>query len=508
MDLPSSLASTQGSNRRLPPDGIEPHVIVSDYRRGSPLHHRCSSPAAARPMAMVLPPSSIMSASTSSAQQEQHPIKEPTQILDHDMEKDESTNQPDISSPKTQHTIDAPIEDTIKKDLTPDQVRDHLKNLIRQELNFIESICPKLGKHKEHIEKEVKDASNLFERLTREACQLKELKDLKKIVTKLKLQIPSKYRTYGLTDQQKEQQKDADKKGILSTNLQKIMPRLHNKLFHESPFCKTIQQRYDELRRELKLCLLCFSVFPENALISRRLMVYWWIGEGFVPLEDDLTVGRTEEDYANDFFRELMDKDFIEPVSKWHGRYVAICKMHPMVRAAIIMIADKVNFFDFDEYGNPKDFGKFDEIESPDEIPENYPLGDPRELFDFYDEYLDETQEPIQFSDLNGDPTPFAVYPQNKDQLPPEDRDGKAIDTSKKYYYYRKKKIVTRSYKVCLMGSGLSKPIPWEKLHSLFNVKDDILEVKPEWFIRMKNANMVFLGRWQSSAAHHIEGLP
>ncbi|CAI9270131.1 unnamed protein product [Lactuca saligna] len=454
-----------------------------------------------------------MITSTSSTHEEQNTITETTKTLEQDVKKDDSANQPDsISSPKSQYATDAPKDVSTEKDIfnnepTGDQVRKHLMNLIDQEIHFIQNICPKLGTHKDHIMKEVEEASEMFAKLTAENCQLKELKDLKKTVTKLKLQIPAKYRTHDVTDQQKDQQYNVDKKGIISNNLQKIMPRLHNKLFHDSSFCKTIQQRYDKLSRELKLCLLCFSVFPENALISRRLMVYWWIGEGFVPQEDDLIVGKTQEDHANGFFKDLMDKEFIEPIiSKSYDRNVAICKMHPMIRAAIIMIADKVNFLDFDDYGNPKDFGKFDEIDTPYEIPINYPLGDPREFFDFYDKNYKETKDAIDLVDSHGDPTPFYVYPDNTNQLHGEDQSRiKENDKHKKYYFYRKKKIITRSYKVCLMGSGLSKGISWEKLHLLFNVKDDILEFKPEWFIRMKNVNMVFLGRWQSSAAHHIE---
>ncbi|KAI3742954.1 hypothetical protein L1987_60653 [Smallanthus sonchifolius] len=243
-------------------------------------------------------------------------------------------------------------------------------------------------------------------------------------------------------------------------------------------------------------------------------MVYWWIGEGLTPQEEDLDGGKTAEDCANEFFKELMDKDFIEPaVSKSDNRYVAFCKMHPMVRASLVMIADKVMFFDFDEYGNPKDFGKFDEIVSPEDLPEIYPLGDQKDLFEFFDEKGQNISNPIEIFDSKRNRYQFAALDQElsdgKDddtkKKPLVDREGKKIDTTKKYYLYRKKPITVKSFKVCLMGSGLSKGITWEKLHILFNVKDDMLEFKPEWFLRMKNINVVFLGRWQKWPAHHIE---
>ncbi|KAD4585538.1 hypothetical protein E3N88_23139 [Mikania micrantha] len=234
-------------------------------------------------------------------------------------------------------------------------------------------------------------------------------------------------------------------------------------------------------------------------------MVYWWIGEGFILL-DDLESNKTVEDCANDIFNELIDKDFIEPDSKSYGRHVANCKMHPMVRAALVMIADKVNFFDFDRFGDPKDFGKHDEIESPEDLSRFYPLGDPREFFDFFDERKTSISENIEFTDPNGNPNQFAAldHGSNLDEIP-LDRNGKPIDTSKKLYFYYRKNITIKSYKVCLVGSGLSKGITWEKLQMLFNVKEKILEFKPKWFLRMKNINVIFLGKWQSSAAHHIE---
>ncbi|KAI3676692.1 hypothetical protein L1987_86305 [Smallanthus sonchifolius] len=375
-------------------------------------------------------------------------------------------------------------------------------------------ICPRLTYHERNIKKEAEKADKEYHKLLGEPCEIKDLKELKKTVTKLKIQIPARYRTSDKSDKQKKLDTGIEDTKI-EPKLQKKMPLLQHKLFHQSSFCRTIQLQFNKLSCQLKLCLLCFTVFPENAIISRRSMVYWWIGEGLTPHEDDLDGENTAEDYANEFFKKLMDNDFIEPVvPKSDHRYVAFCKMHPMVRAALVMIADKIKFFDFDEYGNPKDFGKFDEIVSPEDLPERYPLGDQKEFFEFYDKNRKKISEPIEISDEKGNRYQFA--PLDQDQLNDVkdddtnkktivDREGMPIDTTKKYYFYRKKPFTTMSFKVCLMGSGLSKGLTWEKLHMLFNVKDDMLEFKPEWFSRMNNINVVFLGRWQKWLAHHIE---
>ncbi|XP_076893751.1 uncharacterized protein LOC143545824 [Bidens hawaiensis] len=379
--------------------------------------------------------------------------------------------------------------------------RMHLQNLIDQELKIVQRIYPKLGEHEKKIKEDAKIASDRFKKLKTEMCDLRELKDLKKMVTKLKLQIPARYMSYDENDKQKDQQSDAGNRDNIPIWLQKKMPRLHDKLFNESPICKDIHLRFNNLRRELKLCLLCFSVFPEKEIISRRSMIYWWIGEGLIPITQEYGV----EECANRFFEELMDNGFIEPVSRSYGRYVPTCKMNPMVHAALVMIADKVNFFDFDKYGNPKNLGKFDEIESPEDLPLVHPLGEPREFFDFYNKKRELIiSETINFVDLNGNLCEFAALPQDPGADPVK-RDGKPFVEGRKHYLYRKRKITTKSHKVCLVGSGLSKGIPWENLHMLFNVNDIILEFKTEWFLRMKNINILFIGRWHSSAAHHIE---
>ncbi|GKC67623.1 hypothetical protein Tco_1100221 [Tanacetum coccineum] len=106
--------------------------------------------------------------------------------------------------------------------------------------------------------------------------------------------------------------------------------------------------------------------------------------------------------------------------------------------------------------GDPKDFGEFDEIESPEEIPDIYPIGDPREFFDFYDVNYKPTTKTIEFADQIGNPTKFAVLPPSEElyrKETPVDSNGNLL--------YNKRITSFRS-------------ITWEKLHMLFNVKDDV----------------------------------
>ncbi|KAI6703857.1 hypothetical protein NL676_012993 [Syzygium grande] len=74
-----------------------------------------------------------------------------------------------------------------------------------------------------------------------------------------------------------------------------------------------------------KLCLMCFTVFPENAVLRKRLLVNWWIGEGLVD---------PGEARVDDIFKELIAKGFVEPVLK--KRKVIGFKMDPLVRACLV----------------------------------------------------------------------------------------------------------------------------------------------------------------------------
>ncbi|XP_058202787.1 disease resistance RPP13-like protein 4 [Rhododendron vialii] len=71
---------------------------------------------------------------------------------------------------------------------------------------------------------------------------------------------------------------------------------------------------YAGLGDKQKVCLLCFSAFPEKEIIKKTFMFYWWTGEGFVaPVKG---TEKTAEELANDVFSELMAKGFIEPISE------------------------------------------------------------------------------------------------------------------------------------------------------------------------------------------------
>jgi len=116
----------------------------------------------------------------------------------------------------------------------------------------------------------------------------------------------------------------------------------------ESSTMSNLQLSYDNLDLQLKLCLLCFSIFPENSIISKRAMIHWWIGEGLVAA----TRSQTAEDVRKECFEKLIAREMVEPV--YHKRRYAVnqCKLHPWIRRMLITVARQARFFEFDSNGN------------------------------------------------------------------------------------------------------------------------------------------------------------
>lgn len=118
-----------------------------------------------------------------------------------------------------------------------------------------------------------------------------------------------------------------------------------------------IQDVYNDLDLPSKLCFLCFSVFPENAIIKKKVLFHWWIGEGFLEYpfsSNNCEDNKTVEERAKGFFKQFIAKGVVEPVYKKRRPGPDSCKMHPFVRYAVIMLAEKAGFMNFDVDRNPK----------------------------------------------------------------------------------------------------------------------------------------------------------
>lgn len=256
----------------------------------------------------------------------------------------------------------------------------------------------------------------------------KEIRIFKKHLRKLKLIIPPKFKVNkdDIPELRKYLSESTQNVKLYTSDNKQILGKLDlfkEKLNHEyrSAF-KDFQLRYEELDCRMKLCLLCFSAIPEDEVIKKRLMVYWWIGEGFI-IPENLEQNKLDlEQLGVKTFDHLLKKHFIYSADGKDSQEVYNCKMLPFVRWAVIYLAQRAKFFEFDHDGSPT---------------EDY----------------------------------------------------------------------SSCFRACLSGNGLDtqKAPDLEKLHMLLNVDEPILELKPEWLLKMRNISILCLGRWQAAPEHHIE---
>ncbi|KAJ8628429.1 hypothetical protein MRB53_021736 [Persea americana] len=106
---------------------------------------------------------------------------------------------------------------------------------------------------------------------------------------------------------------------------------------------------FDRLPQTFRNCLLCLSIFPVGSEISKRVLIYWWIGEGFV----SPTQQKSAEQVGEDYFKQFLDSEFIHPVYHKRSGSIVKCRTHPWIHWMLISKAKESNFFNFDERGTP-----------------------------------------------------------------------------------------------------------------------------------------------------------
>lgn len=319
---------------------------------------------------------------------------------------------------------------------------------LRSDLNYVKESFQELRRYEDNVNNPFKAVLLSVKDIVREVTETPQgslrtndvqtkLRELNKIVTNLKLHVPSAaHKTMSSANSNAQQRFPRLDPSVISNGfgarnlfdgLRSITTNDH---FRRSAGFSDIKEIYDGLKIDLKLCLLCFSIFPENAEVHRRVLLYWWIGEGLiVPPSGSPSTGekKTVEDVADEILQKLVTKGFIEPVNKKRRLVADSFKMHPFIRSVVITLAKEAEFFDFDNEGNPT--AKF-----------------------------------------------------------------------------------RSSHRACLTREGSSNwlstnkdQVNPEQLYTLFNVSEQYLKLEPDWFSKLKNVYVLQLGRWQSSAKHHIE---
>ena len=217
-------------------------------------------------------------------------------------------------------------------------------------------------------------------------------------------------------------------------------------------FCSSsVFSEYQEVFKELsigsKLCCLSFTVFPANVVLKRRLLIDWWVGERLVDLQD-----------SGEVLTELVVKGFIEPVKESHKLVADRFKMQPLMHHAVLKFA--------------------------------------RAEFSVYH--------------LNGIKTVNSL-PCNRAFLVETDYGN--LELTKEHHDLDQEKLQTIFN---INGPTMEhRDLDQEKLQTIFNINDPFPDQRFElfaegknvsivdWFLKMKNINVLYLGRWQSQ--HHIK---
>ncbi|XP_059437965.1 disease resistance RPP13-like protein 4 [Corylus avellana] len=271
-----------------------------------------------------------------------------------------------------------------------------------------------------------------------------KLRAIDKIVMELKLRIPLPYK---LSSDKSDAHRYA-RGGTEFDDLDVIddLPVLHVDVgFKNSLAFQDFRSVYESLDPRTKLCLLCFALIPGNEIVKKRFMTYWWVGEGFVSPQVE------EADEGNGTFKKLLS---VEEVAD--GIFKELAK-----KDCIEPVNEKHRFV-VDTYKmNPF-------IRSAVIF-----LAKEAGLFDFDDKKWNPT---TNFK------TSHRAYLVN----------GFSQELVK---FFNESATEKRGAELDL-----------EKLQTIFNVNEPYPDFfKSEWFSKLKNVKVLYLGRWQTSAKHHIE---
>lgn len=121
---------------------------------------------------------------------------------------------------------------------------------------------------------------------------------------------------------------------------------LDEKFFSKTIKKGNLQSSYHEVENhQIKLCLLSLSIFPENYPIKKRLLIYWWIGEGFINGTGD----KTAEEVGEEVFEKLIKQGLITPVVDRHDSWSIVnkCNLHPWIHRMLVWLAKDIELFEF-----------------------------------------------------------------------------------------------------------------------------------------------------------------
>ncbi|XP_044954302.1 disease resistance protein RGA5-like [Hordeum vulgare subsp. vulgare] len=104
---------------------------------------------------------------------------------------------------------------------------------------------------------------------------------------------------------------------------------------------------YNDLSPNLKTCLLYLSLYPEDCVIERDILVRRWIAEAFISEER----GQSKHEVAENHFYELINKNMVQPVEIGCDGKARACQVHDMMLELIISKSVEDNFISLAGHG-------------------------------------------------------------------------------------------------------------------------------------------------------------
>ena len=261
--------------------------------------------------------------------------------------------------------------------------------------------------------------------------------------------------------------------------------------FPSSSIFSEIQDFFNKLGDddERKFLLSCFSVFPENAVVKRRILVYWGLGEGYSLSASD-TPEKTPEEIVDKILWEFQEKGLIEPAIRKRQMQVKSYRMDPLVRSAVIKLSQDARLFDYDSKGNVLPQRYWTRTSGEDSISDpvvgvnlSFPSCQRMCLLKAEDEEEQEREQLLQ-------------------KIPSSQKENLPTPNSSLNSGTNLEKLVTLF--------NVNEPFPDLELASLMKIKDksvpQLKEPKAEdWLSKMKNAKVICLGSWPGSVKSHVE---
>ncbi|XP_037454871.1 disease resistance protein RGA5-like [Triticum dicoccoides] len=103
---------------------------------------------------------------------------------------------------------------------------------------------------------------------------------------------------------------------------------------------KILSFSYYDLPFHLKTCLLHLSGYPEDCLILKNWVIWKWVAEGFIPMDQEVCAFDLGQSYYND----LINRSMIQSIKLNCIQGIDCCRVHDIVLDLIRTLSREVNF--------------------------------------------------------------------------------------------------------------------------------------------------------------------